>query len=141
INKNYISAIYAIFDLREMEIRYSVAGHPPLICLNHLTGNVTFLQGRGALLGWREVIHPVVNTKAIHEGDRYLFYTDGLTETMNEKDEIFGEEKVFSVLKANSQMNSLELTKKILSEIISFSRTDKFNDDVTYFIVDVSSNL
>src|SRR6185295_18723648 len=92
INKNYISAIYAIFDLREMEISFSVAGHPPLICMNHETKDISFLHGRGMLLGWREMIHPVVNRKSIHRGDRYLFYTDGLVEAMNTKGEIFGEE-------------------------------------------------
>ena len=77
-------------------MRYARAGHNPIIHLETRTGRTRVLapQGIGPGAGPRATASRQILEEAevpLHSGDVFLFFTDGLSEAMNDRAELFGE--------------------------------------------------
>ncbi|TGK35616.1 serine/threonine-protein phosphatase [Leptospira gomenensis] len=136
LEKNFISAFVCLYDLEKDEFRYSVAGHPPPVLLRESVPEPEFLKGRGMILGMVKKIEPATYTISLKSGDRFFFYTDGVTEALSPEREIFGEQRLLEVLKNNFSRNPRNLNEEILSTVRSFS-SSKIPDDLTYLTVDI----
>ncbi|RHX83132.1 serine/threonine protein phosphatase [Leptospira stimsonii] len=136
LEKNFISAFVCLYDLEKEEFRYSVAGHPPPVLIREDPAEPEFLKGRGMILGMLKTIEPETYTVALKTGDRFFFYTDGVTEALSPEREIFGERRLLEVLKNNFFRNPRNLNEEILATVRSFS-SSKIPDDLTYLTVDI----
>ncbi|TGM03521.1 serine/threonine protein phosphatase [Leptospira barantonii] len=136
LEKNFISALVCLYDLEKDEFRYSIAGHPPPVLIREDPAEPEFLKGRGMILGMMKTIEPETYTVALRTGDRFFFYTDGVTEALSPQREIFGEARLLEVLKNNFSRNPRNLNEEILSTVRSFS-SSKIPDDLTYLTVDI----
>jgi sigma-B regulation protein RsbU (phosphoserine phosphatase) len=70
-------------------------------------------------------------------GDRLLFYTDGIVEAMNDKEEIFGFERLLSVVQQSEFMDADSLLKQVLNEVNAFAGNVSQHDDLTVIAVSV----
>ena len=73
-------------------------------------------------------------------GDVFLFFTDGLTEAMNEESELFGESRLREILERGAAGDGApvaELKDRILSEIRGFVGDVAPQDDLTLVILKV----
>ncbi|XDD49717.1 PP2C family protein-serine/threonine phosphatase [Leptospira sp. WS92.C1] len=136
LEKNFISAFVCLYDLEKEEFRYSIAGHPPPVLIREDPGEPEFLKGRGMILGMVKSIEPETYTVALKTGDRFFFYTDGVTEALSPEREMFGDKRLLEVLKNNFSRNPRNLNEEILSTVRSFS-SSKIPDDLTYLTVDI----
>jgi sigma-B regulation protein RsbU (phosphoserine phosphatase) len=66
-----------------------------------------------------------------------VFYTDGIVEAMNEKEEIFGFERLLEVVQGAPAMNAESLLKEILNKVNGFSGGAAQHDDFTVIVVTV----
>jgi serine phosphatase RsbU (regulator of sigma subunit) len=130
----YATLFYALLSTADNTLTYTNAGHnPPLIF--RADGTVEKLSGGGIVIGflanqvYRQTATPFSN------GDLLLTYTDGITETLNLKEEEFGEQRLISLVKKNFHLNSYELKNKILDEVNQFAKSDIVSDDRTLVIV------
>ena len=73
----------------------------------------------------------------LSSGDRILFYTDGIVEAMNEKEEIFGFERLQEVVQKSSSMDPDALLKEILEKVNEFVGGAPQHDDLTLIVVGV----
>ncbi len=64
-------------------------------------------------------------------GDRFLLYTDGVTEAMNKDDELFGEERLETVVAAHTQERPEALIKAVRNEVAAFAAGAEQSDDIT----------
>ena len=94
--KAFITMILAVFDLQKKEVRICRAGHnKALIGVN---GKLQFLEAHGIGLGlergkiFEEELQEI--RKPLSKDGIFVFYTDGLTEAMDEGKNQFGEETV-----------------------------------------------
>ncbi|MFP5520663.1 MAG: PP2C family protein-serine/threonine phosphatase [Bdellovibrionia bacterium] len=73
----------------------------------------------------------------LHNGDYVLFYTDGLSECVNEQKEQLGEVGLIKALLKiwSHQMSVQEFTSKVDSIVQSHRGTEPYEDDITYFVV------
>jgi len=71
-------------------------------------------------------------------GQIYAFFTDGVTEAMNEQYDLFGEDKLTTILKNKSSYRSTEIMNEIWQSVNSFRGTAEVNDDMTMVIVKVN---
>ena len=72
------------------------------------------------------------NRDTLLPGDILLFYTDGVTEALNTKKEIFSEQKLKNILiNSNNKSNIKNLVTEIRSEIEIFSGAEARSDDIT----------
>jgi len=71
----------------------------------------------------------------IKQKSLFLFYTDGITEAMNEKQQQLGEEAIVHVLKTNWLLSANNIQQGILTAVEKFRGTAEQHDDVTMVVV------
>ncbi len=135
VSKYFITASCALFDMTKKEVSICSAGHPNPLIYNPIHHSFRFLNLRGSILGWKESFTYHNMTEKFIEGDRYIFYTDGVTEARsNEK--FFGEANLMRIIKENRENNIQRLSENIQVEIMDYSETE-LKDDVTYVIIEI----
>ena len=112
----------------------------PLLTANN--GTVESIKTEGIGLGLekgevfdRTLEEVVLKTKP---NQIFAFFSDGITEAMNEKDEMFGEDKLNEILKGKSNSRSTEVMGKVWNEVKLFRGSTPPNDDMTMVIVKVN---
>ena len=70
-------------------------------------------------------------------GSRLIAYTDGVTETMDHGDDLFGVERLITFARAESTRQSESFADALLAELRRFGRGAVAHDDVTILVVDV----
>jgi sigma-B regulation protein RsbU (phosphoserine phosphatase) len=74
----------------------------------------------------------------LERSDRFLLYTDGVTETENAAGEPFGDRQLEQVVRNNRSRPAAELSHQVLSELQRWrSAAVKQQDDITLIVVDV----
>src|SRR5260221_2677222 len=139
--RSFITMTYAVVDTAARTLRYARAGHNPMIHLDARTGRTRVLTPAGLGLGidagdrfdkiLEEAEVPLVS------GDIFLFFTDGLSEAMNTRAELFGEGRLRRILEEGEGLGSDELKVLILEEIRRFVGDADQHDDMTLVILKV----
>ena len=143
--RSFVTMTYAVVDTAERTMRYARAGHNPILHLEAATGRTRMLAPAGLGLGidpgdrFEEILEEAV--LPLRSGDVFLFFTDGLTEAMNERSELFGElrlrELMESAGEAGDGMPVADLKERILAEIRRFVGGAAPQDDMTLVILKV----
>ena len=137
VNSNYATAFYCIINNETKEMQFCCAGHPPPILYRSKDDTMIELRTKGILLGLFSSIKLEEKTILLESGDRLIFYTDGIIESFNEKNEIFGEDRFAALIKNNASLKPEKLSEKIIQEITEFTGSDDFEDDITLLVVDI----
>ena len=74
---------------------------------------------------------------SIGQGDLFAFYTDGITEAMNEESDLFGEERLSRLLEEHAKLPSGEIQERILSDVEAFVGGAEQHDDMTIVLLRV----
>jgi sigma-B regulation protein RsbU (phosphoserine phosphatase) len=103
-------------------------------------GKLERIESNGVLLGvLPQPDYPVCGVE-IKTGDRFLLYTDGVTEPENTRGDAFGDSKLEQVIRVNHSRSASELTQQVLSEIRQWQPTSvDQKDDITLIVVDIVS--
>jgi phosphoserine phosphatase RsbU/P len=141
-SRSFITMTYAVVDMTERTLRFARAGHNPLIHFEARTSRTRVLSPPGMGLGLdpgdrfdavlREDHVPLVS------GDVFLFFTDGLSEAMNGRAELFGERRLRDVVEQGESLGPDELKERILAEIRGFVGEAAQHDDMTLVVLKVA---
>lgn len=146
---SFITMIYAVIDLRARTLTYARAGHTPLLCLpgpQASTQGLRTLLPDGMVLGLNldsgETFERLLceETMPIHEGDMFLFFTDGISEAMNSSDDCFGEARLGRIVEEHAHLPSDQLRERILREIAAFVGDAPQHDDMTLILLRIDSS-
>lgn len=136
---SFISATYFIVDTKIKTIRYSRAGHCPVLYYKANEKRTAYLKDKGTALGMvrsRDYTRLVENNELQYEpGDVMVLYTDGITEAKNKKGEEFDYHRLEAALQEVAQKSSREIEKNIIQRLYEFSGTSLINDDYTSMII------
>jgi len=133
----YVTLFLGIFDPAQRTLQYVNAGHNPQFVLRpgqaleqmHATGiPIGLLAGRGYT--HREV--------SLAGGDLLFFYTDGCVESENESDEMFGTDRLESLLVSigsSGPSTPDRVLQQVEEAVTSFRGTREPNDDATMMAV------
>jgi sigma-B regulation protein RsbU (phosphoserine phosphatase) len=134
----FVSAAYVWIDTENRNALYSAAGHPPLLCWRNTRSEMQRIESNGLLFGVKpDSAYPVCSVP-LEPSDRFLLYTDGVTETENAAGEAFGDQQLERVVRNNRLQPASELSRQVLFELQSW-RPVAVNqqDDITLIVVDV----
>ncbi len=70
-------------------------------------------------------------------GDVLLFYTDGLTEASNDRDELFGNERVCALLGTLRHLQAREIIDSIYAAVRDFTVSETFQDDISLVVLKI----
>ncbi|MBN2364636.1 MAG: GAF domain-containing protein [Calditrichaeota bacterium] len=129
---DFISAFYMILDTRNFKAIYTNAGHTFPLLYRASTAQIEELDTSGFFVGLFDRKEYQEQETVIFPGDRLLFYTDGVVESRNHKNQ-FGIGRLRTVY-LNEILNGSEgkeILNKIIDEIQRFTGRSSFEDDVT----------
>lgn len=95
----FVTAFACVVDTTTGEVRYANAGHnPPALKQN---GRLSYLTCRpGLVLGAMDVVKYGEGSFTCSPGDGLLLYTDGVSEAADEREQLYGEERLLQTLAA-----------------------------------------
>ena len=131
----FITMLAAIIDVKSGEISFINCGHNmPLIKRNNGDYEYLKLNSNIALGVFENADFEIYETK-LNEGDILFTYTDGITEASNNKDEMFGEQRLLSYLNSTKKEDKLStISETILNKVNNFRGTAPQSDDITLLI-------
>jgi sigma-B regulation protein RsbU (phosphoserine phosphatase) len=131
----FVTLFYALLDLSERSLTYVNAGHNPPVEFKAKTGDLISLRAKGIALGAIEDIELEERAIILESGDMVVFYTDGVTEAINAREEQFGEERLFKSIKENHNLSADDIIKKIKRAVLSFCGDEPQFDDITLMVL------
>jgi len=134
----FVSAAYLWVDTSSSTAVYSAAGHPPLLHWRKSSGELVRIESNGLLFGVLPNAQYPVCRFPIECGDRFLLYTDGVTESENEAAEQFGERRLEQVVREGQELAADECLRRIFEELQRWRpETMTQQDDITLIVIDV----
>ena len=131
----FVTVFYAILDLVTGQLEYTNAGHNLPLLLRRNKNQLIWLEKGSMPLGVDAGLALEDKTLQIRPGDHLVMYTDGVTEARSPVDAIFGEGKLYGLLKTYSWQNDLPLIEMLDSKLIEFQGSASPSDDVTIYVI------
>ena len=139
LTSRFVSMFYGELEVSGLFI-YVNAGHPAPFFLS-ASGEVTYLEEGGPILGPLPVATYDRGVVRLRPGDMLVMYTDGLTETHRmaegegQSDEEYGVERLQDVARKNQGKPSQEVIDAIFQDVEAWSGPLEAEDDRTVVVV------
>jgi len=139
----FISVIYGEFDVERRVLTFARAGHNPLIMHKASSGATEFVLPKGLAIGLDggTIFSETIEEVAIpfEENDVFVFYTDGLSESMNRNGDEFGEDRLQNIICRTTNGSAQDMLNHIREEVGKFTGDVEQHDDLTMVVVKVGS--
>jgi len=136
-DNQFMTMVFAEFDLAAGEYRYSNAGHHYPLHYRAGTGAVEQLESTGVPLGLLPRPPGPFERRDIGPGDILVFYSDGVVEAERADEEMFGMDRLRDVVLANRRQSSETIVEAIFTAVRRFVGDRPLHDDATLVIVRV----
>ena len=149
--KSFITMSYGVIDVERREMTFARAGHCPLI---HVPANqpagmrkARLLVPDGLVVGLQiddgSLFDSLLQeqTIALAPGDLVVWFTDGISETMNEAFDCFGEDRLCQVVEQYAHLPFDQLRSYILAELRAFAGGADQHDDMTMILMKIEPVL
>jgi sigma-B regulation protein RsbU (phosphoserine phosphatase) len=137
----FCTMVCGMLDLQTGECLYSNAGHnPPLVIRTGVDGHFRqkpewLEMPEGMLMGINEAAVYQTRKIILNPGDMLLLYTDGVTEAMDKKEELYSEERLLGAVEKSEQNRPEDLIAAILKSVQEFAGEAPQSDDITCLAV------
>ena len=131
----FVTAAYVYLDAQARELRYSAAGHPPMLLLRD--DAVTEIAENGLILAAFDFASYESTTHALRPKDRLLLYTDGIIEAANASGEFFGPERLSSLLRDTARATAHDTADRIIHAVRGWASSQE--DDLTVLVCDYAA--
>ncbi len=136
VRNYFVTAFYCSIYQKTGKMRYCSAGHPPPVLYSRSSGQIVELNTRGRALGIFKELALEENEITIHPGDRLILYTDGITECSSPGGQLFGDDRLLSLVQEHAHEKADIFAKALLSTLHGFSGKSSFDDDITVMVLD-----
>jgi sigma-B regulation protein RsbU (phosphoserine phosphatase) len=135
-DNKFATFFYAVYDDLNRSLTYCNAGHNPPLYFDGK--NFKQLRTGGTVIGIFADSKYEQETIALNPGDFLIAYTDGITESLNEKGEEFGEDRLIQVIQKNSKLDADQMKSEIVKEVLSWTYAEERQDDMTLVVAKMS---
>jgi sigma-B regulation protein RsbU (phosphoserine phosphatase) len=132
----FATLFYAQYDPRSRRMAYVNAGHNPPLVLRNCAGScqVLRLETGGPVIGL--LPHRYERGVFSYEaGDLTVLFTDGVSESMNARDEEWGEERLIEFARTCHGLSAVEGMWRILAAAQAFAGGASQHDDMTLVLL------
>ncbi|RLB67381.1 MAG: hypothetical protein DRH03_11085 [Deltaproteobacteria bacterium] len=130
----YFTMTSLLLDSIEKKITYASAGHPAPLLL-HRDGSLSLLAEGAAPIGMGGIVPFSEATVPFKPGDTVLCYTDGINEFTNNKDEMYGFDRLHKAAKKLHGSDPDALIEAIYRQVINFSEGREAEDDISMLAI------
>lgn len=132
----FATMFYGEFNPFTRKLSYCNAGHNYPIVIRK-DQKIEFLQTGGLILGAFPEATYEKEEVFFEPEDLVFFYSDGLTENFNERQEMFGEDRLLELLLENRKLSPEKLKELIIKQVENFASGISLYDDFTMVILKV----
>ena len=137
----FITAFEGVLDLVTGEFQFVNAGHEiPFICKRGGFYEPYKIRA-GFVLAGMEGIRYKAGTMQLEPGDKIFQYTDGITEAMNSRNELYGMKRLEETLRKNVHKAPMELLPEVKADIDSFVGSAVQFDDITMLCLEYRARM
>ncbi|QXO94868.1 SpoIIE family protein phosphatase [Methanospirillum purgamenti] len=133
----FVTLFYGIINQEKKSLRYVNAGHNPPIIYRQTTREFFELPLTGIAIGVLPDAQYDQNVTILQSGDIICMYTDGVTEAVNETNEMYGENRLKELIQKNEYLEPQKMVDKIINDVNVFAGNEPQFDDITLMIIKV----
>ncbi|TGK18100.1 serine/threonine-protein phosphatase [Leptospira fluminis] len=132
----FMTSVAGIYNASDGAFSFVNAGHTSPICIRK-GGKIELRTETQRVLGVLPTDYKLL-TVHLNPGDKLVLFTDGVTETFNDKDEIFGDENLLKLLSMNHHLEAQELANLVRKTLEEYRNHKETSDDVSFVCLEVS---
>ena len=131
----FATFFYGILNRKDMTFTFVNAGHNPPLHYRKNKDRFDSLDTGDLFIGAITDVSFHQSAIKFEKGDLLMMYTDGVTETFNNKNEQFGEDRLKEIIKNNSDRDISDIIRTVKNELEYFSGQKPQADDITMLII------
>jgi serine phosphatase RsbU (regulator of sigma subunit) len=136
---HHATAVYIFFDFHTHTVRMANAGHCPVL-FSRKGGEFKEIKTEGSIVGFK-LSSPIAKEKKfkIQNGDRFLVYTDGLTEYMSNEGGVSSYYDIEELVEGLEHLQGDELLQTAIHRVKARNDFVSFRDDVMILVIEVKN--
>lgn len=132
----YFTMVYAILNLRTLELKYASAGHEAMVHLP-VGKPPRMLPAEGFAIGWMEDVEYTEVNVQLAVGDRLYLYSDGIPEGLDADLEEYGDSRMLDLMNRCVPQSIDDSVGTICDEILGWCRINGPKDDISIIGVEL----
>lgn len=128
----YATLFFAEYDDHTRRFRYANCGHLAALLFRR-DGALEKLDSTCTVLGLFPEWDCSIGERRLFPGDTLVLYTDGITESLNDAEEEFGEERLIGALLRHRDRSPRTVVASIVDEVRQFGSQEQ-HDDITLIV-------
>ena len=138
----FITLFYLQIDRVNHRLSWVRAGHEPAVFYDPAAGRFEELTGKGIALGIEDSWRYTGESRAdLAAGQIILLSTDGIWEARNPRDEMFGKQAMYEIIRKHSDGTAAEIQEAILAELSRFQEGVAAADDITLVVIKINEDI
>ena len=130
----FVTAFVGLLNTKTGHFTYVNAGHNPPLVYRAKENKFSYMDvKRNFVLGGMDELPFAGQDMMLEPGDKLFLYTDGVTEALNEAEELYGEERLLNTLNTDGteKLNLQELLAAVQKSLADHVGTAAQSDDIT----------
>ncbi|HEX5083880.1 MAG TPA: SpoIIE family protein phosphatase [Blastocatellia bacterium] len=137
--KTFVTLFLAVIDPPTKTLSFARAGHNPTIM--HRKPKTWMLKSPGMGMGLNQgrIFNQSlkVETIQLEPGDKLFFYSDGITEAMNEQRDEYGEDRLMAMAEKTNEMSAEQSRDAVMADVAEFLGKVHPQDDQTLVVLQI----
>ncbi|MBT8366363.1 MAG: SpoIIE family protein phosphatase [Deltaproteobacteria bacterium] len=132
----FMSMFFLEIDPKSKSLRWVRAGHEPALVYDRAGNTFTELNGDGMVLGVDDTFkYEEFFRKGWNPGEIILIGTDGIHETRNDRDQMFGYKRLQKIIQQHADATAKDIKDHVINSVRNFRAKMSQEDDVTLVVV------
>ncbi len=131
----FVTVFYMILSIQKGILSVVSAGHNPMVLWRKASNTCHLVNPNGLALGIDKgpLFEKTIKEQKVQlfKGDRFVLYTDGVIESMNKNQELFGQNRFYLRVKQLADKSSSEFLSLIVNEVEAHQGDAPQHDDIT----------
>ncbi|MBX2975545.1 MAG: SpoIIE family protein phosphatase [Ignavibacteriaceae bacterium] len=131
VSSMFVTVFYGILNTETGLVTYANGGHNPPYLIK-ADGTVELIPMTGGIaLGVMEEMPYNFKSFTLNPGETVFLFTDGVTEAMDSKEDLFSEERLIERLTSSNSKSISDITKDVIDSVFEYSKDVPQSDDIT----------